>query len=58
MNRIFITDEKGKDLLLFDEETELYNEEDIYCEETAEYFNDNDEISSAEEGFMRGYLAA
>lgn len=58
MSRIFIEDGRGRKLLLFDEEAELCCEEDIYCEEIVEDFNDNDEISSAEEGFMMGYLAA
>lgn len=58
MNKIFITNGKGKDLLLFDEESENHTTEDIYCEEKVEDFSDDDEITSAEEGFMIGYLAA
>lgn|GEM_PF-1661295 len=58
MSRIFIENAKGKKLLLFEEDMELYKGNDIYCEDMVEDFNDNDEISSAEEGFMVGYLAA
>jgi hypothetical protein len=47
---------KGKQLLLLGEQ--IYSDEDIYSEGIAEDFSDNDEISSAEEGFMAGYLAA
>jgi hypothetical protein len=47
---------RGKQLLLIGEQT--FCDEDIYCEGIAEDFSDNDEISSAEEGFMAGYLAA
>lgn len=55
---IVIKDGQGRKLLLFDEDIEIYVENDIYNEEMAEYFSDNDEITSAEEGFMMGYLAA
>jgi hypothetical protein len=48
---------KGK-LIFFEEQENKYYDTDIYYEETVEDFSDNDEISSAEEGFMFGYLAA
>lgn len=53
-----IKNTKGKELLLSDKYFEINCDEDIYCEGIAENFSDNDEISSAEEGFMFGYLAA
>lgn len=55
---IIIKDGQGRKLLLFDQDVEIYVENDIYNEEMAEDYSDNDEISSAEEGFMIGYLAA
>ncbi|MBW2992794.1 hypothetical protein KY345_06280 [Candidatus Woesearchaeota archaeon] len=58
MNSIIVEDGRGKKLLLFDEDIEICCEDDIYNEEMAEDFSDNDEISSAEEGFIKGYLAA
>ena len=45
-------------LLFFEDSQDIYLDNDIYKEDNAEDFSDNDEISSAEEGFMVGYLAA
>lgn len=53
-----IKNTKGKELLPSGNDFEIICDEDIYCEGMAENFSDNDEISSAEEGFMFGYLAA
>ena len=57
-NNIIIKDGQGKKLLFFDNDKELYTDQDIYSEDTVENFNENDEISLEEEGFMVGYLAA
>ena len=45
-------------ILFFDDTHDIYLDSDIYSEDTAEDFKEDDEISSAEEGFMAGYLAA
>jgi hypothetical protein len=58
LKNVIIKNAKGKNLLLFDDDFEFYHEQDIYCEDMVEDFSDNDEITSAEEGFMVGYLAA
>ena len=39
-------------------EEELESDRDMYTEEGVDECFDNDEISSMEEGFMLGYLAA
>ena len=44
-----------KDIVTIEEESE---EKDIYTREGVENFFENDELSSEEEGFMCGYLAA
>ena len=55
---IIIKNGQGKKLLLFDDDIEIYTEKDIYSEDMVEDFNENDEITLEEEGFMVGYLAA
>lgn len=45
-------------VFFFEDSRDIYLDNDIYSEDTAEDFKDDDEISSAEEGFMAGYLAA
>ena len=36
----------------------VYDTMDIYEEDMVDEYIDNDEISDAEEGFMKGYLSA
>ena len=36
----------------------IYDNMDIYEEHIVEEYIENDEISNAEEGFMRGYLSS
>ena len=36
----------------------IYDSMNIYEEEIVDEYIDNDEISDAEEGFMKGYLAS
>ena len=50
---------KPKKAKIYDYKFEYVEEEyDIYSSEGTEDYVDNDAISSAEEGFMMGYLAA